>query len=602
MKPLDPLRYVKRKLFPSPPVEYFPVDAWTDSSYEDWFLANRAGAEELDGQRATEFAYRPKFSIIVPLFKTPVDFLSAMAESVFAQTYDNFELILVNASPEDVELMAAVNAITSFDQRAKQVLLDGNFGIAENTNYGIAAACGDFLCFLDHDDFIEPNILFEYVRLLNEHDDVDVLYCDEDMVRVTEGVVEHIHPLFKPSYSPELMLCKNQIIHMMTIRAEIVRSMPSPDRTFDGAQDYNMVLFATGVARRVCGVQKVLYHWRICDESTADNPNAKPYSRRASRKAAFNRISDEFPMGRIVASGIVNSHTVWFGGNVAPSLSVVVDCGDNFDGIEAFLEQLVQTVSYPGVEVVSVSSNGGSRTECPEGIRLKDCLEVQGGRFDRLNAGARVSTGDYLLFVGVDDVFLTPEPFSQLAGLCEGRGIGAVAAKCLYSDYSVMNYGIAVTPERIMPLYRGYPDEFPAYQCNTRAFQNVSAVSWRGMMVSCALFQETGGFDTRFSGEIGSADFCQKLLRKGLRIVQTPTVKIQTGEMPPEKRYDCVANSKEFTEGDMELFDLNWPGVRSGGDPFFNSNLDQSSEYFQISFREHSGGMQSETTERLKND
>lgn len=580
MHPLDLLRWAKRKLF-SKYAKNFPIDAWTDPAYEKWFLSHKTSLDELAAQKATEFGNRPVFSIIVPLFKTPIGYLTIMTESVLGQTYGEFELILVNASPEDAELAAAVEAIAGYDDRVKEVSLDANYGITENTNYGIDAATGDFMCFLDHDDFIEPDLLFEYAKALNECPEIDVLYCDEDLVEVDGEVVHYVHPLFKPAYSPELLLCKNYIVHLMTIRSEIVRSMPRPDSSYDGAQDYNMVLFATSHARRVHGVQKVLYHWRMSDESTAAKPSAKPYSQRAYRKSAFRRIKDEFSQGSVVSSGIVNIHNVWFSGSDEPIVSIVVDCEDDPDGLGAFFEGFEEANGYSNYEIIPVVCAGSA--PAVEGFaNVREMLVCEGGRFNRLNAAARRASGEFILFLSSKDVLYTPEAIKQLFGLCSHSEVGVVAAKSLYFDNSVKSYGIAVTPERIMPLYRGYPDDFPAYQCNTRAFQNLSAVSWNGMMVSRKLFNRIGGFDASYEGEIGSADFCHRAMNAGFRVVQIPTIKIQTGEMPPERRYDRQANSSEFTEADLALFDDKWPGVREAGDPYFNKNLDQASGYYQV--------------------
>lgn len=582
------LRIFKHKIRTDSGPDCFPVDAWTDPTYEEWFLIHRASRKDLDGQKKATFSYQPKFSIIVPLYKTPIDYLVMMAESVLAQTYDNFELILVNATPEDEELAAAIQAIGEYDERVHEVKLDSNYGITENTNQGIDAATGDFICFLDHDDFIEPDLLYEYARALNEDSDIDILYCDEDLVKVDGSTICHIHPLFKPEFSPEFLLCKNYIIHFLAVRATIVRSIERPDASFDGTQDYNMVLQSSKHARKVYGVQKVLYHWRIGEGSTATNPDAKPYSQRAYRKSAIVRIQEEFPGGKIIPSGIPNIHDIWFDLDEEPQVSLIVDCANDSGSIEAFAEMLDQCSGYTDIEVIPVSESGISGAH-PLGFSqdIKKMVASDGGTFARLNAAASGATGDYLLFLRSGDAFATPDAIVQLIGLCSHSDIGAVGAKVLYSDTSVKSFGIAVTPERIMPLYRGYPDEFPAYQCNMRAFQDLSAVSWQGMMISRDLFNRVSGFDDAYEGDIGSADFCRKVMRLDKRIVQTPTAKIQAAERAPEKRYDCVANSEGFTKRDLELFDSKWPGVRSGGDPYFNRNFDQSSEYCQIAGTRH---------------
>lgn len=68
-----------------------------------------------------------------------------MINSVVSQVYQNWELILVNASPECMELQKELGGLA--DSRIKVITLEENKGIAENTNAGIAAAVGDYVVF-----------------------------------------------------------------------------------------------------------------------------------------------------------------------------------------------------------------------------------------------------------------------------------------------------------------------------------------------------------------------------------------------------------------------------------------------------------------------
>ena len=83
------------------------------------------------------FGIEPRFSIIVPLYETPLEYFAEMLDSVLAQTYSRFELVLVNASPGDSELKQAVQKACAADSRIRRVELDDNYGIPLNTNEGI---------------------------------------------------------------------------------------------------------------------------------------------------------------------------------------------------------------------------------------------------------------------------------------------------------------------------------------------------------------------------------------------------------------------------------------------------------------------------------
>lgn len=575
---LDSLKRKVRSHFFNP--DPFPVDAWTDPGYEAWFEHHKASESELSQQRSETFEVNPTFSIIVPLYNTPFDYLTVMVESVLRQTYTDFELILVNGSPEIAYINELLDMFCDEDPRITQVKLERNLGITENTNEGIDIARGDFLCFLDHDDSLEPDLLFEYASAINKDQEIDVLYCDEDLMIVKDGKRSLVNPLLKPDYSPELLLCKNYIVHLMCIRRSLVAELDRPTSVYDGAQDYNMVLQAAQKARRICHIPKVLYHWRISDNSTAANPEAKPYSRQAYRKAAFNQISERWDHASIISSGIVNIHNVWFSPVATDQkISVIVSCRSS-KGAANFIQLFKETNSWNNYEVLFVGCDDESLNS-DDGIRFIESSNTQ-NVFTQFNLAAKYARGDYLVFMGEGSFFLTPEPLEQLYALVTSEGVGIAAPKILYANGSNKSFGIAVTPKRIMPLYRGYPDDFPGYQCNLRAFQNTSAVANDGLMIAKQLFEEVGGFDDRFESEVGTAEFCKRVRDREYRIVVTPTVKIQTSDQRPTKGYDNHQNSPDFLESDVELFDEKWPGSREKGDPYFNRNLDQGSCYFQL--------------------
>ena len=254
-----------------------------DRRYRAWFLRNRVTEESLKLQRAARFDREPLISILVPVYKTPLPFLREMIESVLAQSYGRFELILANASPEEKELSAVLSEYAGKDGRIKTFDLAENGGISRNTNEALRHAEGEFTALFDHDDLLEPDALYEYVKALNEDSGAQVFYCDED--KVTEAGNDWFFANFKPDFAPDMLRSTNYICHFLMVRTEIFREAGGLDPAFDGAQDYDLVLRLSEKTKTFVHVPRILYHWRSHSQSTAKSMDTKNYAASAGARA-----------------------------------------------------------------------------------------------------------------------------------------------------------------------------------------------------------------------------------------------------------------------------------------------------------------------------
>lgn len=229
---------------------------------------------------------------MVPLYKTPRNFLFEMIESVTSQTYPHWELCLANASKDDVVLSESLDLVRQVgDSRIKIFNLESNDGISENTNQALKQATGDFVSLLDHDDLLEPDALYEIVKAINADDQIDMLYSDEDhMISETR---EYVYPNFKSDFNIDFLRTCNYITHMTTIKRSILEEVGGFNQEFDGAQDFDVILKSSEKARKVHHIPRILYHWREHANSTSVNIESKPYAIEAGRKALdahFKRI------------------------------------------------------------------------------------------------------------------------------------------------------------------------------------------------------------------------------------------------------------------------------------------------------------------------
>lgn len=254
-------------------------------------------AATLARQRQVTADYPYLFSIVTPAYETKEAYLREMIESVQAQSYQNWELVIADAGASDTVERTVQRIIQDTgDGRIIYNRLSENRGIAENTNAGIEAASGDYIALLDHDDFITPDALYHMAELVHQRRQEGcpptLLYSDED--KYDEAAQTFVNPHIKKEFNLDLILSNNYICHFMAVEAGLMkRLMLRGD--YDGAQDYDLVLrvvdslWPDGTlapeTARICHIPRVLYHWRSHRDSTALNTASKSYAYEAGRRA-----------------------------------------------------------------------------------------------------------------------------------------------------------------------------------------------------------------------------------------------------------------------------------------------------------------------------
>ncbi|NCC99946.1 MAG: glycosyltransferase [Bacteroidia bacterium] len=206
----------------------------------------------------------PLISIIVPAYNTKQRYIDELVYSVVAQTYTQWELVLVNAST-DAERSSALHELGVRDSRIR-VIETENMGISGNTNIGIENANGEYIAFSDHDDVLDPSALQEVATTISQQD-ADVIYTDED--KITDNSEIYYDPHFKPDWNPDLFTHVNYINHLTVVRKTLLIEVGLLNPKRDGAQDYDLLLRVFDKQPKVAHIAKVLYHWRAADGSTA---------------------------------------------------------------------------------------------------------------------------------------------------------------------------------------------------------------------------------------------------------------------------------------------------------------------------------------------
>lgn len=269
----------------------------TEKTYSQDVFDLIADKEQEEYERSYQFTHRYKFSIIVPAYETGSKRIKEMINSVLVQTYDNFELCIADASTSD-EVEETIKGIGS--DKIKYIRLSENRGISENTNEALKMATGEYVVFLDHDDILTGNALFETMLVLENGlkkeagvltNSVKLIYSDEDKCNDTCDMFFDHH--IKPDFDIDLLRTNNYICHMLVVRRELALEVGGFDREFDGAQDHDFIFRCIERLSidEIKHISKVLYHWRSHESSTATNPDSKLYAYDAGKRAVSAHLN-----------------------------------------------------------------------------------------------------------------------------------------------------------------------------------------------------------------------------------------------------------------------------------------------------------------------
>ncbi len=437
--------------------------------------------------------------------------------------------------------------------------------------------------FFDHDDLLAPNALFEVASTI-EKDKADVIYTDED--KVTSDLKEHFQPHFKPDFNPDLLCSNNYICHLFVVKRSLALKLGGQDPAYDGAQDYDFIFRCTEEAEKIVHIAKILYHWRVHQASTADNPTSKMYAFDAGKRAI------EAHLQRIGAKAEV-SHTKDLGfyrvkyqvqGN--PMVSIVIPNKDEKETLKKCLESIWQKTTYSNYEIILVENNSTTR-------EIRDYYQELDGKngvrvvyWDKEfnysainNFGISYAKGEYILCLNNDITVISPEWMEEASGqLPTARG-GHRGRKALLSGQHDPARGHRPWHGRLCGQSFRWPGEKPGRLLHKAALQqDLSAVTAACFMVKKEAFEKVGGFEEKLAVAFNDVDFCLKVRHAGYLVVYDPYAELYHHESKTRGYENTEAKKRRFQE-EIEYMRCHWmPDILR--DPYYNENLSlKASDY-----------------------
>ena len=549
----------------------------SDIDYKEWYENHKVSQEELEKQKKKVFVYAPKISILVPVYNTPQVFLKQMLQSVRKQTYANWELCIANANPDNEEVKQILEICTKKDDRIKVVNVPENEGIAQNTNRALDIATGEFIGLLDHDDLLEENALYEIVSCLNKKKETDVLYTDED--KVTTDLDEYFLPNFKPDFNLDMLRANNYICHFFVAKKELIEKVGGFRAEYNGAQDYDLILRCTEQAQNVAHIAKILYHWRVHKESTADNPLSKMYAYEAGKKAIEGHLARCHTDGEVLQTDNLGFYRVKYPVKGKPLVSILIPNKDQVDTLDKCLRSIEERTDYDNYEIIIIENNSTEQKTfdyynqiCNDKIRV--VYWKKEFNYSAINNfGVDQAKGEYLLLLNNDMEVISRDWMSELLGHCQRPEVGAVGARLYYPDDTVQHAGIIIGIGGVAgSVFVGMKRGYTGYMHRAAIQQDLSAVTAACMMIKRSVFEEAGRLEEQLKVAFNDVDLCLKIRKNGYLIVYDPYVELYHYESKTRGAEDTKEKVRRF-QSEIEYMRCHWIDILKNGDPAYNPNL-----------------------------
>lgn len=554
-------------------------------------------------QRPFPHKKKPLISIITPVYNPYPQHLITAIESVLKQKYQNWELILVDDSSTDENIVKIINKYACKDHRIKGIFRDINGHICRASNDGLSIAKGDFIALLDHDDYLWPHALDEVVKIINLHPHVNFIYSDED--KIGEDGITHCDPFFKPDWSPHFLWSCNYITHFSVIRSSIIKKVNGFRVGTEGAQDWDLFL---RIVEEIKGYQQhpwkedcsiihiptILYSWRKSKQSTSSEKHgahakAYAYPNQLSSLIDAMKVNNggmAFPTKYIGLYEAIPTNAI-----VDHKISIIIPTKNNFKLLSDCLTS-IHLSAHSNYEIILIDTGSTDEVLNNTEILLNELFfnkhqliqwKKPFNYSEICNYGAKQAKSDILVFLNDDTKVISKDWLTKMSNYAVRPEVGAVGARLLYPHGRIQHTGLIIGKEsnKILDV-QGFVSPFFSmasplknYGISTVLLDTIrdySAVTGACLMIQKKKHNQIKGFDPKLAVAFNDVDYCLKLLELGLFNVVLPNVQLFHHESASLGRPGEIKR-------DLKLFAQEIIGMKKKwhkkieNDHFFNPNL-----------------------------
>jgi len=535
----------------------FTTDRLVHKDYNQWlkkFWALDSQMITAMRERLQNFEFKPLISVILPTYNSNPKWLEEAIESVRKQIYPHWELCIADDASTKIETIDLLRNYQKTDSRIKVVFRETNGHISLASNSALEIAKGDFVAFLDHDDKLPVDALFWVVHTINKNPDAALIYSDEDKID-QNGVRQD--PYFKCDWNHSLFLAQNMISHLGVYLTSVVKEISGFRAGYEGSQDYDLALRFIEKIRKeqIIHIPRILYHWRIHKNSTAQDAAAKPYAVLASQKAIAEHLFRLNIRADVEIQHLNMLRVKYYLGEKHPLVSIIIPSRNNYQLLEKCINTLLTKSLYTNFEVLIIDNN----SDDPKTIKYLDEIKnmpkikvlsyKKPFNFSAINNYAvSESRGEFLCLLNDDTEIINEDWLNEMVSIGQQDGVGVVGAKLYYPDGRLQHVGVILGIGGVAGHVHKLSDksEF-GYFGRLTVMHELSAVTGACMLVRKDVFIKVGGFDeVNLPVAFNDIDLCLKIRDMGYKIIWTPFAELI--------HYESVSRGDDFEPQKIKRF------------------------------------------------
>jgi len=394
-----------------------------------------------DKEQNKDWTNRPKVSVLMPIYNCE-RFISKALESIYNQTYQNFEVVIVDDGSTDrtSEILINMKDSRTFIYRNPE-----NRGLTKSLNIGLNLCRGEYIARMDADDVSHPERFAKQVEFLENNPDYALVGSSYYCINQDEKIVAFIKVLTAYNEIKQGLKTQNWFGHgTVMVRRTVLLDLGAYNEKYKFAQDYDLWL-RIAEKYKVGNIDEPLYYWRSFDNSISNEKKQQQqyYKRLAISEAQSRQRYQDVSVKR--KSRAQEDFT--------PMVSVIVPTYNRPALLVKALKSILNQ-TYQNFEIIVVNDAGQDVESVVRSLEAKQNIvylthDTNNGLAAARNTGIRAARGKYIAYLDDDDIYL-PDHLEKLYTVLESTDY-KVAYTDAYRAHQKKVNGKYVVTERTIP-------------------------------------------------------------------------------------------------------------------------------------------------------